>query len=214
MTSNTPWLKTIEQFDDEAIASVAVRLAPIGKVDTDTLLRLHLDMTGQSAPTIAARPKAIAELAALGSFDRSRLSMGAWTIFKGRTEFLGCQLPIGWLMPERRRVAPGRLATDGVNARIRNLWLLSAMPCDLEAGEVLLERCPECLNLLGWRNLPNVWSCQSCKLDLRSIAPKSCPPEAFAQAKELAQYLLNRDGQLPLHWKNCLPWMFSSSPPG
>jgi hypothetical protein len=197
MVSNTPWLSTVQQFDDEAIASVAVRLAPMGKISTDTLLRLHLGMIDQSISTIATRPDAIAELAALGSLNLGRLSLGAWKAFKDRTEFLGYELPVGWLVPERRRVAPGRLAADGENARIKNTWLLSGMPCDLETGEVLLDRCPACFNLLGWRNLQHVWSCQVCKIDLRSIAPKPCPLETFTAAKELARYLFDREIRLP-----------------
>ena len=69
-----PGLKTIEQFDDEAIASVAVRLAPMGRIEIGALLRLHLNMDKQSAATIASRPHATAELAALGSFDLQTLS--------------------------------------------------------------------------------------------------------------------------------------------
>lgn len=92
MIPNTPWLKTVPQFDDEAIASVAVRLAPMGRIDTDTLLRLHLDMPGQSISAIATRPDAIAELVALGSFDLDRLCLGAWKIFKDRTRFLGREM--------------------------------------------------------------------------------------------------------------------------
>jgi hypothetical protein len=143
MIPNTPWLKTIPQFDDEAIASVAVRLAPMGRIDADKLLRLHLDMRWESVSAIAGKPEAIAELAALGSFDLQRLSMGAWKLFKDRVEFLGREL--GWFLRERRRVAPARLAADGNDARIRNLWLVSAVPCDVESGEVLLDRCPSCI---------------------------------------------------------------------
>lgn len=197
MRSNTPWLRTIEQFEDEAIASIAVRLAPMGRTDTDTLLSLHLGMTDQSVSTIASRTDAIAELAALGSFDHTKLSKGAWRMFKDRTEFMGCVLPVGWLAPERRRLAPGRMAADGKNARIKNAWLLSGLICDIETGETLLDRCPKCLNLLAWRNLPNVWSCQVCKLDLRSVAPRQSPPEIVAAAKELARYLFDHDLELP-----------------
>jgi hypothetical protein len=197
MVSNTPWLSTVEQFDDEAIASVAVRLAPKGRIDTKTLLRLHLGMSDLSTSSIAARPDAVAELAALGSFNLEKLSLGGWKVFKDRTEFLGFELPVGWLVPERRRVAPGRLTADGENARIRNTWLLSGLPCDIETGEVLLDRCPSCLNLLGWNNLQHVWCCQVCTIDLRSIVPKPCPPETFSATKELACYLFDREPRLP-----------------
>lgn len=197
MIPNTPWVSTVQQFDDEAIASLAVRLAPMGRIDTDTLLRLHLDMRGQSVSTIATKPNAIAELAALGSFDPERLSMGAWENFKDRTEFLGREFPVGWFVPERRRVAPARLAADGENARIRNVWLVAAMPCDVETGEVLLDRCPACLNLLGWTNLRTVWTCQACDFDLRFAAPRLCPPETFAAAKELASFIFDRGVRLP-----------------
>lgn len=197
MIPNTAWLKSVEQFDDEAIASLAVRLAPVGKIDIDTLLRLHLDMFSLSVSTIASRPGAIAELAALGSFDLERLSGGAWKIYKDRTEFLGCEFPAGWFDPERRRVAPGVLAADGANARVRNLWLLSAMPCDIVTGEALLDRCPACLNLLGWTKLQHVWSCQICGFDLRSERPRYSPPETFAAANELARYVIDRRIGLP-----------------
>lgn len=197
MRSNIPWLRTIEQFEDEAIASTAVRLAPMGRIDTDTLLSLHLGMTDQSVSTIASRADAIAELAALGSFDHAKLSKGAWRMFKDRIEFLGCVLPVGWLVPERRRLAPGQMASAGENARVKNTWLLSGLICDVETGETLLDRCPACLNLLAWRNLPNIWSCQVCKLDLRSVTPRQSPPEAVAAVRELARYLLERDIRLP-----------------
>jgi TniQ len=162
MVRNTAWLKTVQQFDDEAIASLAVRLAPMGRTDVDSLLRLHLDMGGQSVSTIASKPAAIAELAALGSFDLQRLSTGAWRAFKDRTEFLGRELPVGWFSPERRRVAPGRLVDDGEHARIRNIWLISAIPCDIETGEALLDRCSSCLSPLGWTKIRSVWSCTGC----------------------------------------------------
>lgn len=118
-------------------------------------------------------------------------------MFKDRIEFLGCVLPVGWLVPERRRLAPGRMAAEGENARVKNAWLLSGLICDVETGETLLDRCPACLNLLAWRNLPNVWSCQVCKLDLRSVTPRQSPPEAVAAVRELARYLLDRDIRLP-----------------
>jgi hypothetical protein len=197
MIPNIAWLKSVEQFDDEAIASLAVRLAPVGKIDIDTLLRLHLDMFNMSAPTIASRPGAIAELAALGSFNLEKLSAGAWKIFKDRIEFLGCELPAGWFDPERRRVAPGILAADGANARVRNLWLLSAMPCDIITGEAILDRCPACLNLLGWTKLQHVWSCQICGFDLRSERPRYSPPETVAAANELARYVIDGRAGLP-----------------
>jgi hypothetical protein len=197
MIPNTPWLKTVPQFDDEAIASVAVRLAPMGRIDTDTLLRLHLDMPGQSVSTIATRPEAIAELGALGSFDLDRLSFGAWKIFKDRTRFLGREMPVGWFIPELRRVAPAKLLADGDGARIRNDWLVVAMPCDLETGEVLLDRCPACLSLLGWKNLRNVWSCQACEFDLRTAAPRWCLSEEMTAANELADFIVDPDDKLP-----------------
>jgi TniQ len=197
MIPNTPWLRTVQQFDDEAIASVAVRLAPMGRIDVDRLLRLHLDMDKLSVSAIASRPAAIAELAALGSFDLQRLSMGTARVFKDHAEFLGRQLPVGWFLPERRRVAPARLAADGENARIRNVWLLSAMPCDIETGEALLNRCPSCLALLGWRKISNVWSCQVCEFDLRTAVPRSCAPQAVEAAGELARYIFHRGLRLP-----------------
>jgi hypothetical protein len=197
MIPNTPWLKTVSQFDDEAIASVAVRLAPMGRIDADKLLRLHLDMPWESVSAIAGKPEAVAELAALGSFDLQRLSIGAYKIFKDRIEFLGRELPVGWFLPERRRVAPARLAADGNDARIRNRWLVSAFPCDVESGEVLLDRCPSCINLLGWRNMTNVWSCQICDFDMRTARPKACPHEIVAAAKELADYIFDYDLRLP-----------------
>lgn len=197
MIPNTPWLKTVRQFDDEAIASVAVRLAPVGRIDADKLLRLHLDMRWESVSAIAGKPEAVAELAALGSFDLRKLSIGTWKIFKDRIEFLGRELPVGWFLPERRRVAPARLAADGNDARIRNLWLVSAFSCDIETGEVLLDRCPSCINLLGWRNLTNVWSCQICGFDMRTATPKICPRENVASAKALADYIFDSKPGLP-----------------
>jgi hypothetical protein len=197
MIPNTPWLRTVQQFDDEAIASTVVRLAPAGRIDVDTLLRLHFDMENRSPSTIASKPDLIRELAALGSFDLQRLAAGAWRDFKDRTEFLGCELPSGWFDPARRRVAPARLAADGDDARIRNIWLLSAMRCDVDTGESLIDRCPACLNQLGWWKVRQVWACQSCNFDLRQADPAHAPPETFSAAKSLASYILDRKGQLP-----------------
>jgi hypothetical protein len=197
MITNTPWLKTIRQFDDEAIASAAVRLAPMGRIDPEKLLRLHLDMNGQSISTIASKPKAIAELAALGSFDLRKLSVGAWRGYKDRIEFLGCELPVGWFDPTRRRVAPARLAADGDDAWVRNVWLLTAMRCDIESGEALLDRCPQCFNRLTWANIRHVWACQACSFDLRLARPTYSPPETISDAKTLACFIFGKRERLP-----------------
>src|ERR1700761_6123551 len=96
---NTPWLKTVRQFDGEAIASAAVRLAPMGRINIDTLLRLHLDMPSRSANNIGSMPDAVSELAVLGSFDHDKLSIGSWKMFKDRVVFLGQEMPVGWFSP-------------------------------------------------------------------------------------------------------------------
>jgi hypothetical protein len=64
-------------------------------------------------------------------------------------------------------------------------------------GEALLDRCPACLNLLGWTKLQHVWSCQICGFDLRSERPRYSPPETFAAADKLARYVIDRRVGLP-----------------
>jgi hypothetical protein len=61
----------------------------------------------------------------------------------------------------------------------------------------LLDRCPSCLKLLGWTKLPNVWSCATCKFDLRTAAPKWCPPETVAAAKALIEHIVNQEIAMP-----------------
>jgi hypothetical protein len=74
-----------------------------------------------------------------------------------------------------RRLAPGVLANDRLNGREpyhRLYWAISALPCDPSSGEMLIERCPSCQQILTWSNATDVARCGTCRLRLWAVEPR------------------------------------------
>jgi hypothetical protein len=94
--------------------------------------------------------------------DSSRLLIGPFT------------LAVHQVFQSSRRVAPGVLADDrlkGLDPYLRLSWAID-IPCDPSKGEMLVDRCPGCLQRLTWSNVTDVARCGTCRLRLWAIEPR------------------------------------------
>lgn len=173
------WRDTIEIQPRESLESIAIRLAPKGRLSVPQLLKYGLGMQVDVLPALHSDQDAIARLAVLGSFDPDDLNMRRWSLKNGGVFWFGRDLPENWLTPHKRRVAPGRLMTDAERPYYRATWQLNVFGCDLETGEYLVENCPRCQVELSWIGACTVYNCQGCGFDLREIAPE------FVQSPDL-----------------------------
>jgi hypothetical protein len=187
MNEPGPWRKSIRVEPGECLQSIAIRLAPWGPVTVAELLQLGLGLDKRQLAILPERDEAVRRLALIGGFDLDDLKSRCWRRTDRSIFVLGRELPEDWLVTDRRRIAPGRLAKDQDSPWIRMLWQLRAFPCDPETGELLIDRC-ECGTALLWANAETVWGCQKCGRDVRSRTPKSVPPETAKLAKELASF--------------------------
>jgi hypothetical protein len=189
MTTSRRLLKSIEPCADESIQSLAIRLAPRALVTPDELLRFGL---GHAAglPSLSTDGNAIDCLSELGGFnldDVRNRGVSPATI--------GClvykrEVPFDWVNLEVRRLAPGVLINDGDTPFHRLAWQLNALDCDLDAGEVLLERCPQCGELLRWGNIATVVDCGNCHFDIRRAPLRYVPADHLSSARKLYAFML------------------------
>ena len=128
-------------------------------------------------------------MALIGSFDVEELYRAAWKTIGLTIEFLGRKLPREWFSPEDRRLAPGVLRADGDDPWIRNEWQIRALPCDLETGEIVIERCVNCGELLTWAFIHSVCLCGECGYDQRRVRPRYAPKDILSGARELGSFL-------------------------
>jgi predicted RNA-binding Zn-ribbon protein involved in translation (DUF1610 family) len=187
------WLDPIRPNPGESVASIAVRLAPCGVASVGQLLRLGLDLPGTALATLPERDDALRRLAVIGSFDFDDLKSRCWQRTDQSVFMFGREMPADWLVADRRRVAPGRLAKDKDEAWIPTLWQIRAFPCDPGTGEALIERCPDCKRLLYWSHINAVWQCAYCGYDLRKAPPRFVPNDVLERANALARVFDRRD---------------------
>jgi hypothetical protein len=149
--TQVPWRSSVKHHPEEAIGSLVIRLAPKGLLTPGEFLKYHFNRDDRLPPVdLATDPEALKELALIGSFDVEELYRAAWKTIGLTIEFLGRKLPREWFSPQDRRLAPGVLRADGDDPWIRNEWQIRALPCDLETGEIVIERCVNCGELLTW----------------------------------------------------------------
>jgi hypothetical protein len=173
------WRHSIEIQPGESLTSIAIRLAPKGHVSVNQLMKHGLEMQEESLPALVGDPEAIRRLAAIGSFDPDDLVMRGWTVGKDGICWRGREMPETWVTPHKRRLAPGRLVSDGDEPVHRRLWQLNVFGCELETGEHLIDICPKCLIELSWVNAQSIVQCQACGFDVRQVSA------TYAQAREL-----------------------------
>jgi hypothetical protein len=196
--TQVPWRQSVKQHDGEAIASLVIRLAPVGLLTPGEFLKYHFDRDGRMPPTdIGDDRDAVENLALIGGFDVDLLYRSMWKLFGSITEFAGRRLPAGWFKPELRRLAPGRMCADGDDPWVRNEWQIRALPCDLETGEIIIERCVRCSESLAWGGIKDVCSCGTCGFDQRQSKPHYAPADVLTASKDLGRYLRGESFGLP-----------------
>jgi TniQ len=121
------------------------------------------------------------EFAALATRDEHALALGCVTGFGAAgigammhscgdpvtTAFFDQLIPWSALERSKRRIAPGRLATDRAPF-LRALWSLRMISCDPTSGERLVNRCT-CGQPLWWSGMHELLECGSCGQDIRLI---------------------------------------------
>lgn len=196
MTTSRRLLKSIEPHAGESIQSLAIRLAPLALVTPDQLLRFGLGHAAglSSLPTDKS---AIDFLAELGGFSLDDVrSRGVLTGTMGCVIYKR-EVPFDWVNLEVRRLAPGVLIDDGGIPFHRIAWQLNALDCDLDTGEALLERCPQCGELLRWRNIESVANCGNCCFDIRCAPVRYVPADRLSTARRMYSFLLRSGPPLP-----------------
>jgi hypothetical protein len=100
------------------------------------------------------------------------------------------EVPFDWVNLEGRRLAPGVLIDDGGTPFHRVAWQLNALDCDLDTGEALLERCPQCGTILRWGNIESIVNCGNCRFDIRCAPIRYVPADHVSSARKLYAFML------------------------
>jgi hypothetical protein len=161
-------------------------------VTVGELLRLGLGLRAAELAILPERDEAVQRLSVIGSFDLDDLRSRCWRRTDRGLAVLRREVPEDWVVRDRRRLAPGRLAQAGTDACISILWQLRAFPCDPDSGEMLIERC-ECGEPFWWAEAETLWDCVKCGRDARQLTSRSAPPDLVAEARELAQFFRNSE---------------------
>lgn len=187
MTSRSPrpWIRSTALNPGECVESLVLRLAPLGCVTAPELLKLGLGLDSRALPMVTRSREALSRLATIGSFDIDELISASWKA-TDRSVTVGLrEIPLEWLVADRRRTAPGILARDRDGAWIRSLWQVSALPCDPVSGECLIDTCA-CGSPMFWSNAKTVWGCQFCGADVRKRIPTFVPDDLHQLVKEFS----------------------------
>jgi hypothetical protein len=120
----------------------------------------------------------------------------AWSSTENGFVIYGREMPDQWLTPIKRRLAPGRLAADGDTPFARVHWQLNVFSCDVETGEFLIDRCPNCQAYLQWNNVISIADCASCNFDLRQAEVTKVPDDTWQAARQFYKYLLSNQPKL------------------
>jgi hypothetical protein len=196
MDESRQLLKSIDARPDESIQSIAIRMAPLALVSPNELLRYGLDHAAglASLPTDA---NAIHRLGELGGFAPAEIiSRG---ILRGKLGYIVYkrEVPLDWVGFAVRRLAPGVLKDDGDTPFLRLGWQLNALDCDVDTGEVLVERCPRCAAFLRWAKIGSVVNCGECQFDVRQARSKYVPADRLSLARKFYAFMLRSGPSLP-----------------
>jgi hypothetical protein len=196
MDESRQLLKSIDARPDESIQSIAIRMAPLALVSPNELLRYGLDHAAglASLPTDA---NAIHRLGELGGFAPAEIiSRG---ILRGKLGYIVYkrEVPLDWVGFAVRRLAPGVLKDDGDTPFLRLVWQLNALDCDVDTGEVLVERCPRCAAFLRWAKIGSVVTCGDCQFDVRHARSRYVPADHLSLARKLYAFMLRSGPPLP-----------------
>jgi hypothetical protein len=189
-------LKSIDTRPDESIQSIAIRMAPLALVSPNELLRYRLDHAAglASLPTDA---NAIHRLGELGGFAPAEIMSRG--ILRGKLGYIVYkrEVPLDWVGFAVRRLAPGVLKDDGDTPYLRLGWQLNALDCDVDTGQVLVERCPRCAAFLRWAKIESVVNCGECQFDVRQARTKYVPADRFSLARKFYGFMLRSGPSLP-----------------
>lgn len=188
-------LKSIVPHDDESIQSIAIRLAPLALATTDEFLRLGLDY--RSLASLSTNSGAIHRLIELGRFDATEMRRRSVEPTSRGFRVYARELPQDWVSLNFRRLAPGVLVNDGEEQFHRLAWQLIPMYCDVSTGELLIDSCPRCHQMLRWARLNSVSQCGICQFDMRNCAPKYVPADKLDTVRGLQAFLLGAGSVLP-----------------
>jgi hypothetical protein len=196
MSRSRRLLKSIEPRPDESIQSIATRLAPLALVTPNEFLRFGLGHAAGFA-SLPTDTNAIDCLSELGSFSPAEIRSRG--ISRGNVGFIiyKREVPFDWLSLELRRLAPGALINDGNTPFHRVAWQLNALDCDVDTGEVLVERCPGCAALLRWGKSGSIVTCGNCHFDIRRAPVRYVSVNHLSSARRLYAFILRLGPPLP-----------------
>lgn len=187
MIEKALWAEDFTPRPGECVASIAVRLAPHGRLTPRELIRYALNMPNRPLARLPASINGIERLAQLGGLQVEELAPNAWIETPAGYRILGREVPESWVETSRRRIAPGALARDGDEPYIRTLWQISALACDPDTGEALRSRCWNCSSGLTWQETRTIYECP-CGADQREAPVRRVPEDVLVNSQELAGF--------------------------
>ncbi|MGH9604938.1 MAG: TniQ family protein [Terracidiphilus sp.] len=185
MAGKALWTENFRPRPGECVASIAVRLAPHGRLTPAELVRFGLKFARTPLAVVPTSIDSIGRLARLAGLQTAELAAAAWIKTPGGYRILGREVPVAWVETSRRRVAPGVLARDGGEPFVRTLWQIAALACDPESGEALRSRCWKCAHALTWQTANAICECP-CGADQRAAPARRVPQDVLVAAREIA----------------------------
>lgn len=180
---------------DESVPSMILRLAPLFMVSVADFVRYALNVSG-AIQIVSTRIEALWRLAEHVGWEPASIERRKVEPTSAGFMVYDREVPHEWIDLGTRRVAPAVLAADEIPYH-RMPWLFDPLECDLESGEVLIDRCPRCDAALGWANIESVFMCAACGFDVREQAPTYVPPDRLKMARDLHAYLEKTADHLP-----------------
>lgn len=178
--------RTVVPYPGEDIRSVAARYAALKRLSVLDLMAAGLKSKDKDLTSLPLKTDHLEAFGELAGIDLQRMRHAAFGQGEDGFELLGSRASIDMIVPHWRRIAPGKLRSDGDDPWIRGHWQITCLPCDPDTGEVLLHICTECGATLSWLNFDAVHRCQRCHFDLRRIEPRI----ACAMDRDLAALMV------------------------
>lgn len=199
------WPSVPELYEDEDPVSFVVRLTQFQLLTIKQLFGLYLGMERGNLGDLGDRPVVWQRISVITGFDLSTLERNCWRRGKSRfVVFRGRRMEGSWISDELR-LAPGVMARDGETPYVRISWRFPALCCDLDTGELLLNRCPFCAAKFFWDGDLKLHRCSKCSRDLRQAEPRFATPDVLRLTRELAAAIGLIPGpelQLPFPFEN------------
>ncbi|MBE7731669.1 hypothetical protein [Devosia faecipullorum] len=186
-----PWRTPAVFYHDEDICSLVARMAAMGAMSVRDFVVRYLGQKELDPAHLPFNLTAVTRLAILSGNPLEDLlanAIGGTSEAPGdirhRGLFRGVKMHQAWIGTQKR-IAPGKLLADGDDPYVRLAWRFPALPCDIETGEMLVTRCPRCVEQLRWE-ATEVAFCHSCRFDLRQARQAYADGETLQATRTLA----------------------------